>query len=100
MEKSFLELKPKLKHELENQLGNIKKQIETKLKEEEDEESVVDSDKIKAITTMVDEISSITAKNFSVYARYHDFSFTNSRTNEDLTNKLATFFEDHFSGDF
>ena len=49
---------------------------------------------------MVDEISSITAKNFSVYARYHDFSFTNSRTNEDLIDKLATFFDDHFSGDF
>lgn len=60
----------------------------------------MDSDKIKAITTMVDEISSITAKNFSVYARYHDFSFTNSRTNEDLIDKLATFFDDHFSGDF
>ena len=49
---------------------------------------------------MVDEISSITAKNFSIYARYHDFSFTNSRTAEDLTNKLESFFEDYFSGDF
>jgi len=37
MEKSFLELKPKLKGELENQLVNIKKQIESK--QEEDEEA-------------------------------------------------------------
>ena len=35
MEKSFLELKPKLKGELENQLVNIKKQIESKQEEDE-----------------------------------------------------------------
>lgn len=43
---------------------------------------VVDSDKVKAITTMVDEFNNIVAKNFSVYAQYDDFSFANSRSSE------------------
>ena len=37
-------------------------------KEVEDPSQMVDSDKIKAITSMVDEFNNIVAKNFSVYA--------------------------------
>lgn len=46
----------------------------------QDPKDVVDSDKIKAITSMVDEFNNIVAKNFSVYAHYDDFSFANSRS--------------------
>jgi hypothetical protein len=61
---------------------------------------MVDSDKIKAITSMVDEFNNIVAKNFSVYAQYDDFSFANSRSADAVMEKLNQFFQEHFSGDF
>ena len=53
---------------------------------------MVDSDKIKAITSMVDEFNNIVAKNFSAYAHYDDFSFANSRSAEGVMEKLNLFF--------
>lgn len=61
---------------------------------------MVDSDKIKAITSMVDEFNNIVAKNFSAYANYDDFSFANSRSADAVMEKLNQFFQEHFSGDF
>lgn len=58
------------------------------LSEEVAETKKVDSDKIKAVTTMVDEFNNIVAKNFSVYGQYDDFSFANSRSADDLEDKL------------
>ena len=49
---------------------------------------------------MVDEFNNIVAKNFSVYGQYDDFSFANSRSADDLEEKLNSFFGEHFSGDF
>jgi cupin superfamily acireductone dioxygenase involved in methionine salvage len=60
----------------------------------------VDTDKIKAITSIVDEFNNIVAKNFSVYAQYDDFSFANSRSSDKIEEKLNKFFKEHFSGDF
>ena len=60
----------------------------------------MDTDKVKAVTTMVDEFNNIVAKNFSVYGQYDDFSFANSRSTDDLEDKLNSFFGEHFSGDF
>lgn len=61
-------------------------------KEQEDPTQLVDSDKIKAITSMVDEFNNIVAKNFSVYAQYDDFSFANSRSSDAVELKLKMFF--------
>ena len=66
----------------------------------QDPKDLVDSDKIKAITSMVDEFNNIVAKNFSVYAHYDDFSFANSRSFDQIDQKLSQFFSEHFSGDF
>jgi len=41
---------------------------------------------------MVDEFNNIVAKNFSVYAHYNDFSFANSRSSDNIENKLNCFF--------
>ena len=60
----------------------------------------MDSDKIKAVTSLVDEFNNIVAKNFSVYAQYDDFSFANSRSSDAIEEKLSLFFKEHFSGDF
>ena len=60
----------------------------------------VDSDKIKAVTTMIDQFNNIVAKNFSVYVNYNDFTFANSRSADDIDSKLTNFFGQHFSGDF
>lgn len=46
--------------------------------------AAVDTDKIKAVTTMIDQFNNIVAKNFSVYGQYNDFSFANSRSTEDM----------------
>lgn len=132
MEKSFNQLKPHFKETLEQQLKNIKTQVErqekiykeaqenvqkkedkkgeqpveeekkaeVKAEEKDEEKVVVDSDKVKAITTMVDEFNNIVAKNFSVYAQYDDFSFANSRSSEKIEQRLNEFFQEHFSGDF
>jgi len=54
----------------------------------QDPKDIVDSDKIKAITSMVDEFNNIVAKNFSVYAQYDDFSFANSRSADQISTKL------------
>lgn len=67
---------------------------------EDKEDRKVDTDKIKAVTTMVDEFNNIVAKNFSVYGQYDDFSFANSRSADNLEEKLNLFFGEHFSGDF
>jgi hypothetical protein len=66
----------------------------------QDPKDIVDSDKIKAIVSMVDEFNNIVAKNFSVYAHYDDFSFANSRSSDQIDLKLGQFFSEHFSGDF
>ena len=132
LEKSFNQHKPHFKETLEQQLNNIKTQVErqekiykeaqenvqkkddkkgeqpveeekkaeSKAEEKDEEKVVVDSDKVKAITTMVDEFNNIVAKNFSVYAQYDDFSFANSRSSEKTEDKLNKFFQEHFSGDF
>ena len=60
----------------------------------------VDADKIKAVTTMIDQFNNIVAKNFSVYGQYNDFSFASSRSADDIDAKLSAFFSQHFSGDF
>jgi hypothetical protein len=60
----------------------------------------VDTDTIKAVTTMIDQFNNIVAKNFSVYGQYNDFSFANSRSTEDMETKMDQFFALHFSGDF
>jgi cupin superfamily acireductone dioxygenase involved in methionine salvage len=119
MENSFNEIKPKFKKTLDGYMTNIKIQIDKqkKLIEEaekkaeeggekteestaDDELPDVDTDKIKAITSIVDEFNNIVAKNFSVYAQYDDFSFANSRSSDKIEEKLNKFFKEHFSGDF
>jgi hypothetical protein len=52
------------------------------------------------VTSLVDEFNNIVAKNFSVYAQYDDFSFANSRSSDNIEEKLTSFFKEHFSGDF
>jgi hypothetical protein len=56
----------------------------------------VDTDKIKAVTSMIDHFSNVVAKNFSVYANYNDFSFANSRTAENMDKKLTEFYNQNF----
>jgi hypothetical protein len=61
--------------------------------EEEDEKDddvdvTVDSYKIEAISTMLDDFDNIVGKNFCVYTNYEDFSFANSRSKEDLNGEL------------
>lgn len=83
-----------------NTAGNEDQKKEEQEPVEQKEECQVDTDKIKAMTTMVDEFNNIVAKNFSVYGQYDDFSFANSRSADDMEEKLNQFFGEHFSGDF
>lgn len=84
----------------DNELRGIKKEAAPVEKEEEptekeikeEQQFMVDSDKIKAITSMVDEFNNIVAKNFSAYANYDDFSFANSRSADAVMEKLNKFF--------
>lgn len=61
---------------------------EVEVKKEEGPQVSIDSDLIKAISTMVDEFNNIVGKNFSVYAHYDDFSFGKSRSTEKVEEKL------------
>ena len=96
-EKDDDELRGIKKEEKPDEAKDEEKEAE---KEVEDPSLLVDSDKIKAITSMVDEFNNIVAKNFSVYAQYDDFSFANSRSSDAVELKLKMFFQEHFSGDF
>lgn len=106
----------KVKEDAEKKLNEEdgeEKEVVTKVEEADDSkvddkeevskkdlQDLVDTDKIKAITAMVDEFNNIVAKNFSVYAHYDDFSFANSRSGDKIETKLTQFFKEHFSGDF
>lgn len=59
---------------------------------EDDADVQVDSYKIEAISTMLDDFDNIVGKNFCVYTNYEDFSFANSRSKEDLNGELQQFF--------
>ena len=65
---------------------SIKQGEESKSQERDDEESeqVVDSYRIAALTTMLDDFENILGKNFCQFANYEDFSFAKSRTTEAL----------------
>ena len=73
---------------------------EAKPEEEAEPKIDIESDKIKAISTMVDEFNNIVGKNYSVYAHYDDFTFGKSRSTQKVEEKLQLFFNEHFSGDF
>lgn len=72
----------------ENSLMDDDLKPTTDITKVEESDSKVDPDKIKAIASMVDEFNNVVAKNFSVYAQYDDFSFANSRSSEQIEQKL------------
>ena len=87
------------KDEEEDEQAESKKE-ESKKETSKEKPEEVDSYKIKAVVSLVDEFTNIVSKNISVYAHYDDFSFSSSRSSEDLKKKLGSFFSLHFSGDF
>lgn len=60
----------------------------------------MDSYRIAALTTMLDDFENILSKNFCQFANYEDFSFAKSRTTEALQDQFYQFFDIHFQGDF
>jgi hypothetical protein len=60
------------------------------------EKAKIDSYKIQAITTMLDDFENILAKNFCQFADYEDFSFAQSRNTESLNNHFNAFYTSHF----
>ena len=116
LEKSFNQMKPHFKGQLERYLHNIDHNIEVqnaidekekkerakKEKKEEDTEEKIeeedtaqpaqklplDSEQVKAVVNLVDEFNNIIAKNFSVYGQYDDFSFANTRSSDKMEQAL------------
>ena len=78
---------------------SILKQDEGEQHESEDQKRV-DSYKIEAVTTCLDDFDNILAKNYCVYTNYEDFSFAQSRSKDQLDLNFAKFARANLSGDF
>lgn len=51
---------------------------------EEHKKTEVDSYKVEALSTMLDDFENIISKNFCLFSNYEDFSFAQSRSKEKL----------------
>lgn len=60
------------------------------------EDLKVDSYKINAITTMLDDFKNILSKNFCQFGNYEDFSFAQSRSTEKIQDEFMGFYDTHF----
>ena len=84
----------------EAKAADSEKEPEVNAADEEVRESRVDSYKISALFTMLDDFENILKKNFCLFANYEDFSFAQSRSTENLSQEFTSFFDYHFQGDF
>lgn len=70
------------------------------VKEVESQTQKVDTYKIEAINTMLDDFDNIIAKNICVYTNYEDFSFAETRNKNQLETQFQEFVKRNFSGEF
>ncbi len=60
----------------------------------------VETYKIDAITTSIDDFENVLTKNYCVYTNYEDFSFAKTRSKDHLNDHFSKFIKANFSGDF
>lgn len=60
----------------------------------------MDTYKIDAITTSIDDFENVLTKNYCVYTNYEDFSFAKTRSKDQLNDHFSKFIKANFSGDF
>ena len=76
--------------------------VEAEEKENNDPvvEGKVNSYKIGAMATMLDDFENILAKNFCQFANKQDLTYMQKRTQEKVENEFNKFYDIHFTGDF
>ena len=117
---SYGHINEDIKRSLETQLKNIELQdkesekivqkeqeLDEPLNESKEIEpaSTVEAPKIntyqvEALSTMIDDYENIINKNYCVYTNYEDFSFAQSRSQQQLENQFKDFIASNFSGDY
>ncbi len=60
----------------------------------------IDSYKVDAVSTILDDFENIVTKNYCVFANYEDFSYVESRSKNQLEEQFIKFVNSNLSGEF
>ena len=77
--------------EVEGQEEEEEGKKDSKDDKKEDKKDEVDSYKVEALSTMLDDYENIINKNFCLFSNYEDFSFAQSRSKEKLEEQFNDF---------